>query len=342
MKKYLLPKNGNFYKANLHCHTNISDGKLSPEEIKNLYKENGYSIVAYTDHEVYITHNDLTDSDFLALNGMEIAFCEMYANKTYAFAEQCHLLAIALDKSIEVQPVFAEERHVRYNKHLFSLVNTGGNVRPLDKWYAPSCINFTIKTCNQKGFFTVYNHPSWSLENYSQYINYEGMHAMEMFNGGATALGYEDYNPRVYDDLLRSGKKLYAIGADDNHNKYAGNPKSPYSDAFKAFTMIKADNLDYESVSKALINGNFYASESPEIQELYYEDGKVYIKCSSAQKIYVSYGGRKAQVEYMTDKPLTSAEFEISKEHGYFRLTVVGLDGKRATTNAYYPSELDK
>ncbi len=340
MRKYLLSKEGNFYKANLHCHTNISDGKLSPEEIKNAYKSNGYSIVAYTDHEVYITHNDLTDSEFLALNGMEIAFCEMYANKNYAFAEQCHLLAIALDKSIEVQPIFAEERHVKYNKHLFSLVNTGDKVRPLDKWYSPSCINFTIKTCNQKGFFTVYNHPTWSLENYSQYINYEGMHAFEMFNGSANAGGYEDYNPRVYDDLLRSGKKLYAVGTDDNHNKHPFD--SPRCDSFKGFTMIKADKLNYESVAKSLVDGNFYASESPEIYELYYEDGKVYIKCSNAQKIYVTYGGRKAQVEYMTDKPLTEAEFEISKEHGYFRLTVVALDGKRATTNAYYPCELEK
>ena len=339
MRKYLLPKDGKFYKANLHCHTNISDGKLSPEEVKKAYKENGYSIVAYTDHEVYITHNDLTDSEFLALNGIEISFSEFYADKTFAYAEQCHLLAIALDKNIEVQPIFAEERHVRYNKHLFSLVNTGGDVRPLDKWYALSCINFTLKTCNKKGFFTVYNHPHWSLENYTHYINYEGMHAIEMFNGGSISLGFEDYNPRVYDDLLRSGKKLYCIGTDDNHNVHPFG--SPRCDSFKAFTMIKADNLDYESVSKALLSGNFYASEAPIIDELYYEDGKVYIKCSNAQKIYVNYAGRKAQVEYMEDKPLTSAEFEISKGHGYFRITVVGLDGKRACTNAYYPEELD-
>ena len=71
MKKFLLPQLGNFYKANLHCHSNISDGKLSVEELKELYKSNGYSIVAFTDHDVFLTHNDLTDSDFLALNGYE-------------------------------------------------------------------------------------------------------------------------------------------------------------------------------------------------------------------------------------------------------------------------------
>ena len=38
MRKYLLPKDGNFYKANLHCHTTVSDGRLTPEEVKNAYK----------------------------------------------------------------------------------------------------------------------------------------------------------------------------------------------------------------------------------------------------------------------------------------------------------------
>ena len=34
MKKYLLPKDGSFYKANLHCHSTVSDGRFTPEEIK--------------------------------------------------------------------------------------------------------------------------------------------------------------------------------------------------------------------------------------------------------------------------------------------------------------------
>ena len=28
MRKYLLPENGNFYKANLHCHTTVTDGEI--------------------------------------------------------------------------------------------------------------------------------------------------------------------------------------------------------------------------------------------------------------------------------------------------------------------------
>ena len=37
MRKYLLPNTGKFYKANLHCHTTVSDGKSTPEEVKECY-----------------------------------------------------------------------------------------------------------------------------------------------------------------------------------------------------------------------------------------------------------------------------------------------------------------
>ena len=37
MRKYLLPNTGNHYKANLHVHTTVSDGQMTPEEIKRIY-----------------------------------------------------------------------------------------------------------------------------------------------------------------------------------------------------------------------------------------------------------------------------------------------------------------
>ena len=67
MKRYVLPEDGTFYKANLHCHSTCSDGTLTPEEIKEIYKSNGYSVVAYSDHNVLIDHSDLDDEDFLTV-----------------------------------------------------------------------------------------------------------------------------------------------------------------------------------------------------------------------------------------------------------------------------------
>ena len=41
MRRYLLPEEGNYYKTNLHTHSNYSDGGLSPEEIKEYYVAHG-------------------------------------------------------------------------------------------------------------------------------------------------------------------------------------------------------------------------------------------------------------------------------------------------------------
>ena len=95
MKKYLLPKNGQFYKANLHCHTTVSDGKLSPAEIKDAYKSHGYSIVAYTDHDIMIPHDELNDEGFLALHGYEMEATAQ--GQAFKFRKTCHMCLIALD-----------------------------------------------------------------------------------------------------------------------------------------------------------------------------------------------------------------------------------------------------
>ena len=68
---YLISPYKKQFKANLHCHSVISDGKLTPEQLKNAYKENGYSVLAITDHEVPCSHQEISDSEFLMLTGYE-------------------------------------------------------------------------------------------------------------------------------------------------------------------------------------------------------------------------------------------------------------------------------
>ena len=72
MKKYLLPKEGKFYKANLHMHTTISEGRMTLDETKREFMKRGYSIVAFTDHEVMVPHMDLNEENFLAITSTEI------------------------------------------------------------------------------------------------------------------------------------------------------------------------------------------------------------------------------------------------------------------------------
>ena len=343
MKKYLLPETGNFYKANLHCHSTLSDGNLSPEEIKALYKSLGYSIVAYTDHDVFIPHPELCDSDFLALNGFEVETNESHKPGTpFDLIKTCHFCAIALDPETVIQPCWHRTNYLFGNA-----VNQREKVKfdesqpDYERHYGGEGITDNMTKIREAGFFVTYNHPTWSIEDYSDYMGYHGMNAFEMFNGSCNASGYEDYNPRVYDDMLRGGERIYCIGADDNHNSSWSVGTRRYDSGW-AWTTIKADKLDYKTVTDAMLAGNFYASEGPEIHELWYEDGKVHVKCSDADRItYISDNRHRSTVLAAQGEYVNEAVFELRDWDRYFRLTVTDKQGKNACTNAYFVDELN-
>ena len=328
MKKYLLPEGGSFYKANLHCHTTVSDGAKTPEEIKKIYKNMGYSIVAYTDHNVLVPHPELNDDSFLALNGFEGDVTS--SDNSIGYYKTCHICYIAIDPDNTTMPFLY---HSKFFEKYSDVVKY--NCGDYKRVYSTECINDMIKKGREAGYFVTYNHPTWSLEEYSDYLNYDGMNAVEMFNGGCICAGYDDWNPRVYEDLLRNGKKIYCIGSDDNHNR--AEVGSPDCDSGWAFTVIKADSLAYSDVTKALVDGSFYASEAPEIYELYVEDGEVHIKCSPAARITITYDVRLAfALNAPEGETVTEATFKTHYDYGWFRLTVIDREGKRACTNAYY------
>lgn len=95
---------------------------------------------------------------------------------------------------------------------------------------------------------------------------------MEVFNTGCVLEGYPD-TVQPFVDLNRLGERVAPIAADDLHGSW---------DAFGGFVMIKAEELNYESVLSALKNYDFYASSGPEISELWLEDGVLHISCSPA------------------------------------------------------------
>ena len=129
-KTYLLPETGNLYKANLHCHSTVSDGKFSPEELKKMYMERGYHAIAYTDHQVCVPHPELTDENFVALTGLEIAFGIKKATSV-------HICGIARNPTAELKI-------------------------PNEIMDDIEKINAGIKRLNESDYITTLNHPRWS------------------------------------------------------------------------------------------------------------------------------------------------------------------------------------
>lgn len=335
MRKYLLPENKKCYKANLHSHSTISDGKFTPEELKDLYKSAGYSVLAYTDHEVLVPHDELNDEEFLALSGYEVQiYGDMEPPKRMRRVN--HMNFYPKDKDNVKMPFFNMDDIMRLDKKpdISRAVYDGdGNEY---KEYSVEGINRLIDKAKKAGFIVSYNHPTWSKEDASIYTNLEGLFAMEIYNSDAQLSGSDCYCPYVYDEMCRSGQKIGCIATDDTHKS---------EDLFGGFTMVYADSLSHEAVIESLEKGDYYASRGPEIKKLWYEDGVFHIECSPAKEIIVSNSARRIadiSIKRSKEGDITSADFPIDETDWYVRFTVTDKDSKTANTRAYWREEFEE
>ena len=338
MKRWLLPEKGTFYKANLHLHTTNSDGTKSPEVVKQLYKDRGYSILSFTDHDIFIPQNELNDENFLAINGHELEIDENpfvggLNVKTY------HLNFYAKDQNATLSPVFSERRVWAENAKKF----VTDEMRKTDvfAYYSVDSINDLIRRANENGFFVTLNHPVWSLQRYPDYAGLKGLWGIEVYNHGCARDDLTD-TTIPFDDLLWLGEDVFPICSDDSHAD---------NDLFGGWSMIKAESLTYEKVIDALMRGDFYSSTGPEIRELTLEDGILNVRCAApADLIVVSdwranvpkrYHAERDGEDWSCSIPLSpfSKKYVDQSQHGwqdsYFRIEVVGADGKRAYTRAF-------
>ena len=333
MKKILLGNSKKYYKANLHCHSTISDGAKTPEELKEMYMNQGYSIIAYTDHDIMLPHFELADENFLPLTGFEIEINEN-RDEDFSLLKTCHLCFIALDPKNIRQICYHRSKYYFGNSPKYKDIVDFDKTKPdFEREHTHEGVNRAIREGRENDFFVTYNHPGWSLETFEDYGGYHGMNAMEICNYGSICDGYIDYNEKEYDDILRNGERIYCLSADDNHN-YG-------DDSFGGFVMINADKLEYRTITKALTEGGFYASQGPEIYEVWYEDGKIGIKCSECASIRLNTGIRHANTMCGSkENPVCEAVFDVWDTDNYVRLTVTDFNEKHANTNAFFVDEL--
>ncbi len=330
MRIDLLPKNLNYYKANLHSHSTLSTGRAAPEEMKRAYKEKGYSVLAMTDHNVFIPHNDMSEDDFLMLNGIEYNI-----DARDGSYRTCHFCAIASDERTELQPLFHRTEYFAHTaKEAVELVKFDERLPDYVRRYSHEGVSEMMRTCRDAGFFVTYNHPCWSLEHYPEYMGYEGMHAIEIVNHTCVERGYPEVNEQVYDDMLTGGKRVFCSANDDSH--------STEREIFGAFNVIGAEKLSYKAITDALLAGRYYASTGAKIDTIYIEDGRICVEAPDAREIRVFTGFRKAYREVGTkDAPVTRLSVPLPDVRcKYFRVTVTDFDGNRAYSRAYFFDEL--
>lgn len=337
MKKNLLPQKGNWYKANLHVHTTVSDGEMTPEEIKRAYMERGYSIVAFTDHEVMVPHTELTDENFLAITATEIS-TNQRSDCDFCFTKTYHMNIYSPDENKSSFNAFDQSK--MWLNHSYSFITDEQKSLEINRKYSVDCMNEIIKGANDEGCLVSYNHPVWSLQDYSDYIDLKGLWGIELYNTGCARNGYFD-TPQPLDDLLRGGEGPFPLATDDAHL---------LRDCFGGFVMVRAEDLKYDTVFNALREGDFYASTGPKIHEISIDNGVVKILTSPVRFVGISTENRHLFAKRDEEALLTEAVFDIgwhldmvkqgTDKNPYIRITVVDEKGNAAYSRAYFLSEI--
>ena len=170
---------GRWFKANLHTHTLLSDGKASVEQRIEQYRQKGYDILAITDHLTSGAAKGRSSEDFLVINGIEI-----HPPNPYYAAEPYHLVGL------NVPDGFEPDEELQADAQIKQIRRAGGEV--------------------------VFAHPYWSGHNINELLAVNGYIAVEVYNAGATKIG-KAFGSVLWDELLEAGRIVGGVAVDDVH-----------------------------------------------------------------------------------------------------------------------------
>lgn len=294
---------GKFWRGNLHCHSDRSDGALPPAEVCRRYAAEGYDFLALTDHFVGCYGYPITDTapfrsaDFTTLPGAELH------SGALENGELWHILAVGLPAdfapslSPDFTPVAGQE--------------TGPEI---------------AARAVAAGAFVAIAHPHWSGLSLSDARSLTAAHAIEIYNHGCATGADRGDGAAIADLLLTGGRRLNLIATDDAH--------FTEPDHFGGWVMVKAPENTPEALLAALKAGHFYASQGPELRAIRFDGTAIEVESGAVVSVIVQ-GQASAVVarhgSAMTrTRVLLDARLAVSP---WLRVTVVDAAGRRAWSN---------
>jgi hypothetical protein len=294
---------GRFFRGNLHCHSNRSDGLRSPEEVVGAYRGAGYDFVCLSDHfeadygwRITDTRH-LHDENFTTILGAELSSAPWEQRDCYWVA------AVGLPADFAAPPAGEHAEAIR---------------RAWDV-----------------GAFVVMLHPGLNnlpLAAAERLPGLDAVHAVEIYNHNlASALPAQANGAYMLDGLLERGRRLLVNAGDDAH---FGHPK----DRFGGWVEVYCDRFNLEALLGSLKAGRYYSTQGPSFRELHMDGDRLHVETSDAYAISLTGGGDRwlsNQERHSADgEPISEAEFDLAPFRcSYCRVTVVDPAGRQAWSN---------
>lgn len=175
----LFDKGLKFYKGNTHAHSTMSDGRLSPEEVFEIYRSAGYDFLALTDHWRVGEARD--HRGMLVLPGVEY---------DYTFPTQV--------------------------LHLVCLFRDAGDARGITR---RTPYPEVIERVNRAGGVPIAAHPAWSLNTTEFLTALDGVALSEVYNSMSDEPfnAPRGNSESLLDVAAANGKAFNLVAADDSH-----------------------------------------------------------------------------------------------------------------------------
>ena len=286
---------GKWYKGNTHAHTNLSDGSLPADQLIGIYRECGYDFTALTDHRVYGVHAELSDDSFLVLPGIEL---DVPVSDEKAFCH--HVVGLGLP---------GQNKFIHGEKIEYSPQSTVADI---------------LKILSDNGNLAIYAHPAWSHIHHEILDSIDGFVGMEIYNHTCEVNSACGNSESYYDRLLWKKRNVWCLASDDTHQHKP--------DWNGGFIMVRADQLSHKAILDAILQGSFYASQGPMIEEFYIANGKATVRCSNCAKVGFLADSFPGATVLDESGQLTEAEYVLSHNERYLRVVCVDLAGRRAWT----------
>ncbi len=307
-----------WYKGNLHSHSTLSDGKLSPQQVATLYRDHGYSFLAFTEHQRFTFHSDLQAPGFIILPGIE-------RNKSFGDPKRYfHINGILGPESMQKAATRPPYEHMQ-------------RLPMPDLEDYPVTGQAIVDEFLQSGCMVMFNHPQWSYNSFQDLLSINGYFAVEIFNYTSVMETGNGLSTIHWDAVLRSGRKVWGVASDDNHNNNRYGEASAEWDSFGGWVMVNADELSHEAITSSLLSGNFYSTTGPEIHYLSLDGNRVYVECSPVERIYFCTYFRHGYSRCdAAGKTIESADYELRGTEKYVRVECVDKRGNIAWSNPIF------
>jgi histidinol phosphatase-like PHP family hydrolase len=298
---------GRFFRGNLHCHSNQSDGHRAPEEVVAAYREARYDFIVLSDHfeEDYdwqITDTrELRDEHFTTIVGAELSSGPWDLPNTY--------WVVAAGLPPDFPP--ARQDHAG-----------------------------AIRRAREAGAFLVMLHPGLNnllLSTADRPPSLEAIDAIEIYNHNMAMGAGPDgaHGAYMLEALLQEGFRVMAVAGDDAHFEHP-------QDRFGGRVEVHCDGLDPDGLLYSLKRGYYYSTQGPSLRELQLDGNSLYVETSDAYSITLTGTGDRwldASSRFAEgDEPILEAHFDVAPFLGsYCRVTIVDHDGLRAWSNPLWP-----